>query len=293
MPTIELQTGYKTPTNLKELFNTSGSFAGYHAVSSWLECPERSRLRSMGLTPIRYFKAELSDLDYGTLLHALHAERVLNGADAAVRLLYNLTAKGPDDEGLIPSDSDRALLMLQAYETTYPRATDPLQYLACEAEVITDIAPQGASPILRSVRYDTVVRSGDALFSLEVKSMARGGDSSVRPYFPQAYVQVAIWNANRALVEKYGEMRGVIFECLVKTQVPKVERRTPTYITKHQQQMALVYMRNSNVHFQVEPDGTYPKMLHSCWGRWKPCEYIPFCHEQSYGEFEARKETPE
>ena len=72
---------------------------------------------------------------------------------------------------------------------------------------------------------------------MERKTMARSGAGSIKPYYPQGMVQMALWNANVALVQQYGPMRGVIYESLVKTKAPSVDRH-PT--SPHARRVAAV-----------------------------------------------------
>ncbi len=117
-------------------------------------------------------------------------------------------------------------LIFRTYEAVYPRSADTFQVLGVESAVQTDILSATGQPgLIRSVRYDTVIRdqSGD-VWSFEAKFLSRGGQNCVSPYMAQAYTQAAIWNANEALVTKYGRMRGVLFDVGLKTQVPNIER---------------------------------------------------------------------
>lgn len=278
------------PGSITEVFaNGGGSAAGYHAVSTWLECPEKSRLRSRGVQ--RKWASvqpgdKLNELDYGTLIHAFRALRIVYGHVAAMECLERLA-------GLSPVDYMRARLLLDTYELTYPQAHDVLRYMGVEVEVVSDISRLANAPreVLRTVRYDTLAYASGDLFSIEAKTMARSGASSLAPYKPQAAVQVMVWNSNPDLVAKYGPMVGVIFDCYVKTQVPSVERRPPEYISNVQQRMAAQYMASPefDVMFRAGPDGKYQKNLHACWGRWSPCQYIGACWEESYGEYEVKQ----
>lgn len=274
------------PTFREVLAASSGSPAGYHANSEWLTCPERSRLRAIGVRrkPFEFDKAEgLNELDFGTLIHHLLAVRVLHKQMSAVEQLNAWRAE------LGEVTYERALTMLGVYEQTFPEALDSLQFVAVEPLVITDI---GAG-CLRTVRYDAIVVaisvSGERqLYALERKTMSRSGPGSINAYKPQLMVQVAVWNTNAALVAKYGKVQGVIVESLVKTKLPSVDREI-RYITPREQALALEYLRYAEgdvVRFKQLPDGTYPKMLHSCWGRWRPCDYIGLCHEENTGDYE-------
>lgn len=282
---------------LAELFaSSSGSAAGFHAISSWLTCPEQARLRALGVRPKAPLEVgddyQLSALDFGTLAHHLRAIRIVHGNDVLARVLDRYKAD------LHPEDHLMVTMMFAAYESTYPLEQDRklFEVLGVEVEVVTDIALPGSSPILRSVRYDTLIRAKTGeVFSFEAKTMSRSGTSSLNPYLAQAMVQQAIWNANPALVQRYGRMHGILFDCLIKTKTPSVDRIGPRYFGRVHEDMALNYMRlpeNGSAVFTVQPDGTYPKMLHACYGRWRPCDYVALCHDQSRGEYEYRDGSP-
>lgn len=284
----------------KQLLNeTGGSAAGYSAISNWLACPEKSRLQSVGIRrrPFSTEGDELSALTFGSLLHFLREARIQFGPDFAEQLLDSWRPE-------LPAESfAKARMMMRVYENLFPRAQDTFEYLGVECEVVTDIgrALGLGTSILRTVRYDSVVRvpgiggAPDELFSFECKTMARAGASSLSGYTTQAMVQYALWNANPNLVAQYGRMAGVIFDCLVKTATPNVERVGPTYFGRVHEKLALQYLALANdgsVVFKVQPDGTYPKMLHNCWGKYSPCQYIPLCHEGAHSEFENRDGSP-
>jgi hypothetical protein len=101
---------------------------------------------------------------------------------------------------------------------------------------------------------------------------------------------VALWNSNPALVQKYGPMKGVLYDMMIKTKVPQADRHGPFYVSKLQQTRALEYLRlPEQIEFPVLTSTTgpaYPRFLHSCWGRFKPCPYINLCHDNSVGEYE-------
>lgn len=280
--------------------HSSGSAAGYHAVSEWMTCPERARLKALGVHRIAGDfdgTIELNALDFGTLCHYIRALRVAYGHTAAMETLDTYRREIGDQSYL------KCAALFGQYEQTVPRDQDSLEYLAIEPEVRTNIARPGNAPIIRSVRYDTLVYAAAVvtgvkeLFSFEAKTMSRSGMGSIDPYNPQGMIQVALWNANPALVAKYGEMQGVIFDCLIKTKSPSTDR-VPRYYSKRQQVLALEYMRlpepgapgsPTGVQFSVLPDGRFPRMLHSCWGRWSPCDFIDACHEDSWGGYADRE----
>lgn len=265
------------------LRSSSGSAAGHSAISGWLGCPEQSRLRSLGITrkPSSWSTNELDALAFGTLCHVLSAVRPVYGEPAVYELLRQWSNE-IDPEALM-----KATLLFRTYDTLYPLRMDPFEYLGVESEVRTDIGTRQGGSCIRTVRYDAVVRLSGDIFSLETKTMARSGPSTLAPYTPQAMVQQALWNANPALVAKYGPMRGVIFNCLIKTETPNADRLNPRYYSKAQEQLALDYMRlpEDGVTYAQNPDGSFPKFLHACWGRWRPCQYIGLCHEGAWGDY--------
>ena len=290
------------------LAGSKASAAGFHANSEWLTCPERVRLRAMGVTPKNEEggsytpKDGLNPLSYGTLIHEILALRVIWGHEAAV---LELGRWRPE---LGEKAYGSSLLILGVYEQTIPQEYEPLKFLGVEVEVNTNVVMSGMvgptmyldqRPCLRTVRYDAVVYGktpggANELYSLERKTMARSGYSALFAYYPQGMTQVALWNANSDLVAAYGEMKGVIYEAIVKTKMPSVDRQ-PTYFTKRQQQMALDYMRyseNGMANYAQAPDGSYPRMLHSCWGRWRPCEFIGLCHDELKDAFQLKDGSP-
>jgi len=302
------------PASFTEALKSSrGSAAGYSAVSSWLTCPEKSRLNAKGIkrrgaSEVREGKDgqdELDDLSFGTLCHLLRAIRVAHGHGAMEAALDSWRSEIPQASWL------KARFLFRTYESLYPRAQDGMQYLGVECEVRTDVGAALAKlaqregyglepgrPIIRTVRYDTVVRvpgvggAPDELFTFEAKTMSRSGQSSINPYMGQAMTQVALWNANENLVRGYGRMSGIIFDCLVKTATPNVERFGPIYFGRVHHKLALEYLAladSGGVVFGKQGNPTaphYPRMLHACWGRWRACEYITGCHEEAWGEYE-------
>ena len=264
-----------------------GSFAGHSAISGWLSCPERARLRAAGIIRrmASYSQDELTAMAFGTLCHVLSAVRTAYGEQAPY-MLMDQWASSINEEQLM-----KAKLIFRTMDGNYPLALDPFDRLGVEVEVISDVQTRSGAVCLRSVRYDEVVRmkSDGAIFSLEKKTMSRSGQSGINPYLPQGMCQQALWNANEALVQRYGKMRGVIFECMIKTTTPNVDRVGPRYFSQWQQSLALEYLRlpeDGGVQFSKNADGTYPRMLHACWGRYQPCEYINLCHENAHGDYE-------
>lgn len=279
------------------LSKSSASAAGFHANSEWLTCPERMRLKSLGVEkrPSEETQTELNALDFGTLIHELLALRVLHGHEATVRELDSWRGEIGDQSYM------QAALILGVYETTFPLATEALDVIAVEAEVITDIrmGENDEHPCFRTVRYDGVAYASTPggskeLFSLERKTMSRSGYNSLSPYYPQGMTQVALWNANPALVTKYGPMKGVIYESIVKTKLPSMDRQA-VYFTMRQQKMAVEYLRyseNQMVRYAQAKDGSFPRMLHACWGRFAPCPYMSLCHDEIVGDYQLKDGSP-
>lgn len=278
---------FNPPESIKAMMiHSSASKAGMSAVSNFLSCPEKARLQSMGLKPVgdhaiadKDFIEELNALEYGTLIHAIRAMRYCYGHEWAMKLL---DVYKPE---LLPSDYDAAKMMFNVFDNIWPRDRDTFELLGVEAEVISDVG----FGELRTVRYDSVIRYLDTreIFSFEAKTAARGGASALSPYFPQGMSQTLIWNANPHLVAQYGEMRGSFFEQFVKTATPTVNRLGPYYWTKRHQVLARNYLMapGRTVQFFPEPEGNAPRQLHSCWGRYRACEFMPICHEEAYGGF--------
>ncbi len=277
--------GYKIPQSLEEMFAMGGSRVGHSAVASFLSCPEKARLRALGVRR-RSGKREpgvpwvLNDLEYGTLIHNLLAIRVVYGHETCKQYLEWL----PE---LSAETRMKAYHAIQMYDATWPLAHENFEYLGIEPEVVADFGDGRGHKLLRTVRYDAIVRQDRDIFSLERKTASRSGEGTVAPYTPQFMVQAAIWNANEALTTRYGFMRGVIADVITKAEVPKCERYGPRYISPQQERLAIEYMRLPEaVKFPVNADGSYPRMLHTCWGRFRPCDYIGLCHEGSIGDYE-------
>lgn len=287
-PTIDLPpVGFKPPATLAEAVSGGGSAAGFSAVSSWLNCPEQARLRSLGVSrrPDNAFdKGKLDALTMGTLAHAMRATRLAYGHLPMLYWFWHTI-------GLeIPKpDADKLDLIFRIYESVYPLNMDTWRILGIEVEVVTDIdgvvGPSIGRPVYRTVRYDTVIAHPDGgVYSWEAKTAAR--KSNLEQHNPQCMVQTAVWNANASLVAKYGRMRGVLFDEYVKTETPSVERVGPRYFSVAQQRLALRYMMLPELmQFPVGWDGRYPQHLHACWGKYSPCAYIPLCHEDAQGEY--------
>ena len=280
------------PNLFAMLRSSSASRAGYHGVAGFLTCPEQSRLHALGVRRIPWTEAssepvDLDPLDFGTACHHLRAVRFLHDREWERQL-------DAWKQQLTGDDHTKMKLMFRTYDAVYPRAADMEQYefLGVEAAVETDIrSATGEHQLLRSVRYDTVIRdrSGE-VWSFEAKFLSRGGQNCVSPYMGQAYAQVALWNANAALTQTYGKMRGVLFDVGLKTLVPNVERYDRVMGRVHHR-LAIEYLRTpENMVFYKNADGSYPRMLHACWGRWRPCEYIQLCHEQAYGDYTIKGE---
>ncbi len=300
---------FEAPRSIQAMLDEGGpSLAGYSAVSSFLSCPERARLKSLGIRPKRApllvngqaVIAPLDALGYGSLWHVLMALRAYNyayGFDGQQCAVDQLEWYGQHD--LHPDSKMKALSALKIYDQAFPFQADPLQYIGVECDVVSDIGVRDPfthqwRPLLRTVRYDAVVRVMQAdgtwsrgVFSLERKTSASGSRSSLDSYMPQFWVQTALWNANPYLVATYGPMEGVINDVVTKTIVPQAFRIGPHYVTSLQQKRALAYLRYTDtVRFPVEEDGSFPMFLHTCWGRFGACSYIGLCHEEEFASYE-------
>lgn len=298
---------YPMPTSLEDLFSRArGSAAGFHAVSEALTCIRKSYLKGQGV--VRKGSGELLDDDgkinkrsFGTLIHALLAVRVVYGQQPAEQLLLipNGTPTpdfGPVGCGLGLDDLGKALTIVKMYDLEYPFPIEPFTYLGIEAEVATDIGDGYGGSCLRTAIFDGVVKRFDqpgVVWSLEKKTASRAGSSVMDQYMPQFATQCVIWNANPSLVRAYGPMAGVIPDVIVKTTVPKCERHLPRYISRFMQHMTMGYLRlpdeiryrNNPAHEAFAP----PPMLHACWGKYEPCEYIGLCWENLQGDYEVKE----
>lgn len=282
--------GFTIPTTVAEICSRGGSAAGYSAISNYMACPERSRLYRLGVKPKPRAAAaddsgipdEIEDARvWGSIIHALRATRLAYGQERALQLIEELDLSALDKLKL------KSIWLI--YDSQFPLLSEPFKYLGVEVEVVSDISLPGGAPCLRSVIYDSVIvipdgAGGQALFSFECKSAKRSGQFS--EYTGQFMTQTAFWNANPHLVELYGPMKGVVIDAVIKTEVPKCERLGPRYIDSLMQRRALEYARlPESIHFPIGPDGAYPRMLHTCWGRYRPCEFINLCHEAAYGDY--------
>jgi len=273
---------YEVPWTMAEVLSGGPSPLGWHSVSTYMACPEASRLYTLGLRRKGYGwvpgETQLTPLSLGLLIHTGLAIRALWGQGACLEWLEAI------GQELQEPDYLQASFMFRVYDDTYPFGEDPLRVLGVEIPVHTRLEPG----LIRTVRYDAVVLdSKNSVYSLEHKTDKSGGMGAAEAYSPQASTQVALWNANEALIEKYGPMRGVIFDFLIKTKVPRCERiarETP----KVHQRLALEYLRQSaKIKFPLNPDGSYPRLIHSCWGKYRPCEYVPLCWEGMHNAYEV------
>jgi len=294
--TLPPQLAYKIPETVEEILATGGSAMGYSAISTYLSCPERSRLRSLGVKPKPKpsdgsgLPPELEDnaLTWGSINHAIRAVRIVYGQDRALQLINELKL----DKKTPLAESDKISLqnIWLTYEATWPLAQEPFKYLAVECEVFSDIGDGAGHPLIRSVRYDSLAYAFDAygnpgLFSFECKTTSRAGANQYGAYSAQFYTQVAFWNANPELVRQYGPMRGVIVDGIIKTKVPKMERVEKPVGLKAQE-IAIAYARlPEKVGYPVDAEGRFPRMLHTCWGRFSPCDMIGLCHEDARGDY--------
>lgn len=282
--------GFEVPQSMAEVLSGGPSPLGWHSISGYMACPESARLRALGVRRKRTAwepQNELDALGYGNLIHAALAIRSIHGHAACMDWLEQMGRE------LTEPDYLKASFMLRVYDDTYPEASERLTVLGVETTIHTDVG----GGVLRTVRYDAIAKVGSTeeypweVYSLERKTDSRGGFHAMQAYTPQGATQVALWNANPYLVKAYGPMRGVIFDVLVKTQVPRCER-IPVEIPKVQQKLALEYLRQSEtIRFPAAPDGSWPKFIHTCWGRYRPCEYVPLCWEGMVNEYEQTIEA--
>lgn len=280
---------YTPQLTVDELYASQPSPAGHSAVSTFLACPEQSRLRSLNVVrrvdpSYEGIVVELDRLAYGTLIHNLLAFRVARGFREMMGLLENFGQ-------LHPQDKLRASALMTCYDMTFPLDDEPFEYISVEHEVATDVGDGQGGPAVRTVRYDSVVRMPRhrTVFSLENKTSSSRSEQAMQGYRAQFWIQQALWNSNEALCDKYGPMEGVIANVLVKTKVPEAFRPMPFAASKAQEQEAIRYLRLSDqMRFPVYPDGHYPRMLHQCFSKWGPCRYIDLCHEGMHGLYEVR-----
>lgn len=288
--------GYDVPRSLDEIFGEGPSSVGYHSTSDFLECPERARLKALHVRrkPKVGESPHLNALQLGAVIHALLATRVAYGqamAEAALVSRYSLPPDVAPPLDLWEEDRIKILNIMRMYDYTFPLDREPFQYIGIETPIFTDVGEPGR-PCIKSAKYDKLIRAADAqgypvVFSLEHKTAARGGAAAMNVYLPQASVQAAIWNCNKALVEQYGYMPGIIFDVIVKSTVPQCERHAPRYISRLEMQRAIEYLRLSDqIQFPVNADGTHYRAIHACWGKFQPCPYIGICWGGSYGEYE-------
>lgn len=287
---------FTAPDTFAECLTGGASALGMSSTSAWLSCPQYSYLSSLGLRQKRSTEPSdygLNALAFGTLFHTLRAHRIVHGQEAAEAVLRRYREQR--EMGL--EDEQKAMMLLRVYNQAYPIEAEPFEILGVECTVYTNIRDWWGRPLFRSVRYDTVVRmhADGAIFSLECKTAAKSGRAALNPYMPQGMSHSALWNANPHLVAQYGEMQGTIWDHAIKTTNPKADRVGPEYFTKFQQQLALDYLRLPEaISMPKLPDGSYPKFLHTCWGRWSPCAFIDLCHNNASGDYERlNKETGE
>jgi len=226
---------------------------------------------------------ELEATEFGTMMHALRAERWLYGPHAMYWLL------GQWQSELTNYDFWKAYQLWQYYDSVFPMGTDSFRVLGVEVEVRTPLKLWNGTYVIKTVRYDTVIQypTGE-VYSFECKTMARGGEGPLRPYFVQGMTHAGLWNANPWLVSQYGRMQGSLFDMFIKTKEPDCDRR-PMYWSEYQQQRALLFMcaPQQSVKFVRSPvDGKMPEMYGHCYGHWRPCAYIGICHEQAFGMYE-------
>jgi hypothetical protein len=301
---------YPLPTSADDLFSRArGSAAGYHAVSSMLTCLRQhflhARIQRKGTGGYNDDSGKMNKRSFGTLIHALLAVRIVYGQEAAEQLLIlsggagitsgGLPNFGPVGAGISLEDLQKALTIVKMYGAEYPFQIEPWTYLGVEAEVFTDIGDGHGGSCVRTAIYDAVVKRFDqpsVVWSLEKKTASRSGTSVMDQYMPQFSTQCVVWNSNPSLVARYGPMAGVIPDVIVKTSVPKCERHLPRYISRFMQYLTTSWLRlPEEIRYPVFGDGQLPPaMLHACWGKYEPCEFVGLCWEGLFGEYEAKQE---
>lgn len=279
---------YQIPEDLGSILSSSPSTQGYSAVSSYLTCPERSRLWASGLRrKTRKLEGAIHSLDakgYGSLIHTLLAIRVVHGTEVMGQALEWYGQR------MTIEDRTKAYNLIMTYDSVYPLDAEPFKYLGVEVDVFTEVN----EGIVRSVRYDALVQyPGQGVASLEHKTSSRAGRAALEVYFGQFYTQMAVWNMNKPLVDKYGPMLCIIGDQLVKTVTPQVERHSVPF-GKHHLKLVREYLSlPDSVRFPKNPDGSYPKMLHACWGKFEPCPFIGLCHEDLQNDYERSGSRPD
>lgn len=275
--------GYKVPRTLQEMFSVGASKYGHTYVSRYLACPELARLKSLGVRVKRDLitgPVELNNLDFGSFVHSLLATRAVYGHDQSLMMLEYFRPE------LVTDDYLKLLHTLKIYDITHPAETEPFKYLGIEVEVFTNIGDGKGNPLVRSVRYDGLIFDGNSVYSLERKTASRGGNATINSYTPQFMVQVALWNTNDALVQKFGKMNGTLVDLVIKTTVPKCERHARHFSRLHEER-ALEYLRlPEHIKFPANEDGSHARMLHTCQGKYSSCEYMSLCFEQAVNDYE-------
>lgn len=294
----------RIPETLDEALEIGGSEAGLSAVSNWLSCPERSRLSGLGVRQKVRERPDgvlekLAARELGTIVHLLVSVRLVYGLGMAYELIGPVKPGDAREYGLGLSYEDRLKLwhIITTYDQSFPVELEPFEYLGVEVEVFTDIGDGRGGSCIRSVRYDSVVRfkpealaegAPPGVFSLELKTDSRGGESAMNVYMPQLASHCALWNSNPNLVATWGPMLGAIPNVIVKNVVPRCERMTLRYIPRFMQQRITEYHRlPGEIPFKVKADGSYPRMFHTCWGRYRPCEFIGLCWSNESGNYEV------
>lgn len=293
MTTVELPPlAYEPPKTIDDLRSQAPSEVGNSAIASWLTCQESARLRALGVRrkvkqEIEGAIAPMDELAFGSLYHALSATRSVHGMVTALGYLESLRVQLASEDYLL------AFHMLKTNDVSYPLERDAEQFdlLGVEVEVRTDMRARDNSQLVRTVRYDKIIRlhsdlRGKGVYSLEVKTSSRGGESALSIYLPQRAAHAAIWNCNTALVERYGPLHGTIYEQISKTKLPQCQRFGPYYASKRHARLWQDYSRlpDETVYYAL-PDGSYPRQLHACFGRFRPCQYISLCWDNAVGDY--------
>jgi len=294
---------YVIPISVDEILSTGASEEGHTATSRRILCPEYARLVESGVRRKRFetpISLEPDYLAWGSIIHAIRAVRIVHGHPRALQLISDLD--------LCNEDKIKLLTMWKVYESLFPVAEEayapqglpwPFRYLGIETEVWTDLGDGYGGPLLKSVRYDSVIAPLDGsgvVYSFECKTSSRSGQGALAAYRTQFATQTTIWNRNEALVAKYGPMKGVIADMIVKTEVPKIDRLGPFYCGELWEQRITEFNRlispnpqRSQVVLRPNLDGTYPRFLTACFGKYRPCEFLDYCWEDAQGAYEVRR----
>ena len=279
---------YPIPKDLDEIFQSSATSHGYHAVATYYKCPQLSEYKKKNIKPQRELDfdptVELKGMFFGTLMHCLLSVRVVYGQDWVEHLLSEDHSIGKHLHELTRT---QALNIIKLYNKTFPFDIEAgsFKYIGVEAAIQSNIYSDipNHEPRYRTVRYDKIVQDvhKKEVYSMDHKTTTRGGAYMLLGYTDQFWTQCAIWNSNRSLVEKYGPMRGVIPDAIITTKIPRCERPRIIYMTERYHALALEYLRGiDRFSYPVNEDGSRLHMLHTCFGgTYGPCQYTLMCHD--------------